>query len=135
MSQNARLALWIPTDEPTPGEVVEALGPSSTGKVIPTVFGLGTGPAGPQGPKGDTGSQGPKGDVGPTGGPGAQGIQGAQGNPGPEGPQGPQGPQGIQGASGGNFDDAPADGQQYARWNNDWTVVSSMPAVIDGGTF
>lgn len=151
MTQNARLALWIPTDEPADGDSIEAVGPSSTGKVIPTEFGVGTGPAGPQGPKGDVGPQGPKGDVGPQGAPGVQGVQGTQGDPGPKGDPGPQGPQGIlgaqgpkgdkgdtglqgpkgdqgiqgaTGATGGNFPDAPADHQQYARQDNNWSVVA-----------
>jgi hypothetical protein len=136
MTQNARVALWIPTTEPTANEVVEALGPSGTGKVIPTVFGLGTGPPGPPGPQGAPGSTGPKGDVGPSGGPGPQGIPGPVGPPGPQGDVGPQGPQGIMGATGGTFPDAPSDGQQYAREDAGWTVVdTSLPAVIDGGTF
>jgi hypothetical protein len=134
MSQNARLALWIPTDEPADGEVIEALGPSGAGKVIQTDFTIGGGPPGPQGPQGVVGPQGPIGPVGPPGSPGAQGIPGPQGVQGPKGDQGDQGPQGIQGATGGAYPDAPADGQQYARQDNAWTAVIA-PQVIDGGTF
>ena len=136
MTQNARVALWIPTSEPVADEVIEALGPSNAGKVIPTTFGVGTGPPGPQGIQGPVGPQGPKGDPGPSGLPGPQGIPGPVGPAGPQGPQGDQGPRGFTGATGGTFPDAPSDGQQYARENNDWTVVdTSLPAVIDGGTF
>jgi hypothetical protein len=40
MSQNARLAQWIPTtDDADPGEVVNVTGISGTGRIIPTVFG------------------------------------------------------------------------------------------------
>lgn len=136
MSQNARLALWLPADNSAdPGEVVTATGVSGPGKVIPTIFSQGGGPPGPQGIQGPPGPQGPTGAVGPTGSPGSQGIAGPQGDPGPQGDVGPQGPQGIQGATGGNFPDAPADSVQYARMNNAWTPVTSMPAVIDGGTY
>ena len=138
MSQNARLALWIPTGEPLAGEVIEALAPSTAGKVIPTEFAFGQGPAGPVGPQGVPGSQGPKGDVGATGSPGPQGIPGDVGQQGPKGDKGDQGPQGqvgAQGPNGGTFPDAPADGVQYARENNGWTPVDALPPVIDGGTF
>jgi hypothetical protein len=134
MTQNARVALFIPsTDTADPGEVIQATAVSGVGRVVPTVFGLGTGPPGPQGPKGDVGAQGPQGDVGPAGGPGAQGIQGVPGPTGPQGIPGIQGPQGIQGATGGTFADAPADGTIYGRRNNIW--VPTIGAVIDGGTF
>jgi hypothetical protein len=135
MTQNARLALWIPsTDDADPGETVQATGYSGGDRVIPTAFALGSGPPGPQGVPGPVGPQGPQGNAGPQGGKGDQGIQGPPGAIGPAGPQGPQGVQGIQGATGGTFPDAPNDGQQYARQSNAWTTVS-MPAVLDGGTF
>jgi ABC-type phosphonate transport system ATPase subunit len=39
MSQNVRLAMWLPTtDDADPGEVVEVVGASGSGKVIPTRF-------------------------------------------------------------------------------------------------
>ena len=135
MTQNARLAHWLPTtDDADPGEVVQATAASGAGKIIPTVFGLGTGPPGPVGPQGPVGSQGPQGNVGPAGSPGPQGIAGPQGPQGPKGDPGIQGPQGIQGATGGNFADAPADGKTYARLNNAWVEVTTPP-IIDGGTF
>lgn len=52
--------------------------------------------------------------------------KGDKGEAGPVGPQGPQGPQGEKGDKGdpGSFEDAPADGKQYARQNNAWAVVA-----------
>ena len=136
MTQNARLALWVPsTDDADPLETIQATAPAGAGRVIPTSFGIGTGPPGPVGPQGPVGSQGPQGNVGPPGSPGPQGIQGPVGPQGPKGDQGIQGPQGIQGATGGSFPDAPADGTQYARQNNAWSAVAGAPPVIDGGTF
>ena len=142
MTQNARVAHWIPTtDDADPTEAVAATGVSGSGKVIPTAFSSTTGPQGPQGIPGPVGPVGPKGDIGPAGGPGPQGIQGAQGIQGPKGDVGPQGPQGAVGPVGGNFPDAPNDGYQYARQASPpggpmiWGAVNSMPAVIDGGTY
>jgi hypothetical protein len=143
MTQNARIALWIPsTDDADPSEVVTATGISGAGRVIPTAFATGGGPVGPQGVPGPVGPQGPIGNVGPSGGPGPIGPTGAQGPTGPQGPQGNVGPQGPIGLTGGNFADAPNDGQQYARQAQPpggalaWSVTASaMPAVIEGGTF
>jgi len=140
MTQNARLALWIPTaDDADPSEAVIATGVSDANKVIPTAFSAAAGPPGPVGPAGPAGSTGPKGDVGATGGTGPQGVTGAQGDPGPQGevgPVGPQGPIGLTGPSGGTFPDAPADSQLYGRNNNAWAVVTApIPPFIDGGTF
>jgi hypothetical protein len=58
-----------------------------------------------------TGIPGPPGPTGP------QGPQGATGAQGPSGVQGPQGP------VGGNFPDAPSDGQTYVRQNGAWVAV------------
>ena len=137
MTQNARIAHWLPTtNDADPDETVTATGTSGAGKVIPTAFKLGGGPPGPVGPQGPAGSQGPKGDVGPAGGAGPQGIQGPKGDPGPQGAQGIQGPQGIQGATGGNFPDAPTDGKTYGRLNNAWVeIIAGAPPIIDGGTY
>jgi hypothetical protein len=142
MTQNARVALWLPTtDDADPSEAVTATGISGPGKVIPTQFSAAVGPPGPQGIPGPDGPVGPKGDIGPPGGPGPQGIQGAQGDPGPKGDVGPQGPKGDVGPVGGNFPDAPSDGYQYARQAQPpggpmtWALVTSMPAIIDGGVF
>ena len=142
MTQNARVAHWIPTtDDADPAEAVTATGVSGAGKVIPTAFSAAVGPPGPQGVPGPVGPIGPKGDIGPAGGPGPQGIQGAKGDVGAQGPEGPVGPQGPIGLTGGNFPDAPNDGFQYARMASPpggamtWALVTSMPAIIDGGTF
>lgn len=64
--------------------------------------------------------RGPKGERGERG---EQGQRGERGEAGPQGPIGPQGPQGPQGDPG-SFDDAPADGKQYVRQNNAWTVFA-----------
>lgn len=140
MTQNARVALWIPsTDTADPTEAVTATGVSGSGRVIPTAFSSAVGPQGPQGIQGPVGPPGPVGDIGPQGIAGPQGIQGAQGDPGPQGPQGVAGPQGPIGATGGNFPDAPNDGQQYARMASPpggamtWSVATSMPDIIDAG--
>jgi hypothetical protein len=141
MSQNMRLAQWLPTDNSADaGEVVEVTAPSGADGVIKTAFATGGGPPGPQGVPGPPGPQGPKGDVGSPGGTGPMGPQGPQGNTGSPGPPGNTGPQGPPGPVGGSFPDAPTDGTQYARQNvsgsNTWTaVVASLPAIIDAGTF
>jgi hypothetical protein len=140
MTQNARLALWLPTtDDADPEEVVMVTAPSDAHKVIKTGFSLGGGPVGPQGPQGPVGPQGPKGDAGPQGAQGPQGVPGANGAVGPQGPQGIQGvpgPVGPQGPPGVNIPDAPNDGQLYGRQSTSWVAIdSSLPAVIDGGTF
>jgi len=123
MTQNMRLAQWLPTtDDADAGEVVAVKSPSGAGKVIPTEFGTSVGIPGPQGPKGDTGDPGPSGPIGPkgdtgltgatgaTGSQGPQGLKGDQGDVGPAGPTGstgadstvpgPAGPQGLQGPVG-----------------------------------
>jgi hypothetical protein len=136
MSQNLRLAQWLPTDDSASAEeVVMVEAPSGTGKIIPTSFSTGGGPQGPQGPIGPVGPQGPKGDPGPQGPAGPQGVAGAVGATGPQGAQGPQGIPGPVGPMGGSFPDAPVDGVQYARQNAAWVAVVGLPAVIDGGTF
>jgi hypothetical protein len=142
MTQNARVALWLPTsDDADPAEAVTATGPSGAGKVIPTAFSAAVGPPGPAGPQGVAGPPGPVGNVGPSGGAGPAGPTGAQGPQGTQGPQGAVGPQGPIGLTGGTFPDAPNDGLQYARMASPpgglmvWATVSSMPAVIDAGTF
>jgi hypothetical protein len=142
MTQNARVALWLPTsDDADPAEAVTATGPSGLGKVIPTAFSAAVGPPGPQGVPGPVGPIGPVGNVGPSGGPGPAGPTGAQGPQGTQGPVGATGPQGPIGLTGGTFPDAPNDGSQYARMASPpggsmvWATVSSMPAVIDAGTF
>jgi hypothetical protein len=134
MTQNARLALWVPsTDDATSGETIQATAVSGADRVIPTQFSIGSGPPGPVGPQGPVGAQGPQGNVGPAGSPGVQGIPGPTGPQGPQGLPGIQGPQGIQGATGGNFPDAPSDGVTYARSNGSW--VATPGAIIDGGSY
>jgi hypothetical protein len=77
------------------------------------------GPVGPEGPQGPIGATGP---AGPTG---ATGSQGPVGPTGPAGPEGPEGPPG-------EVEEAPNDGQQYARQSLAWTpftVPEPAPAV------
>jgi Long-tail fiber proximal subunit, C-terminal, trimerization domain len=60
---------------------------------------------------------GPQGPVGPQG---VKGDKGDQGIPGPVGPVGPAG----------GIEEAPSDGQQYARQDGDWTVVEAGGASV-----
>jgi hypothetical protein len=95
MSQNARVAMWVPTATPADVEaVISTTGPPVDG-VLPTGFeelgDAATGPAGPQGP---------------------------QGVPGVTGPPGPTGPQGI-------VEDAPDDGIIYGRSDAAWVPVAT----------
>jgi hypothetical protein len=86
-----------------------------------------TGPQGAQGIQGIQGNTGPAGDRGPTGLTGPEGPAGPAGAdsvvPGPQGPAGPTGPEGPAGAAG-EVPEAPTDGQQYARKNAGWVVVT-----------
>ena len=77
----------------------------------------------PKGDKGDPGEQGPVGPAGPQGIQGIQGIQGEQGEAGPQGATGPAGPQGPAGQDGAIAEDAPSDGNQYARKDGEWVEV------------
>ena len=81
---------------------------------------------GPPGPQGPPGPPGPAGFPGPQGYPGTMGNPGESGLPGPQGPPGPVGPAGSLGA-----DEAPADGQRYARLNHSWAVVSTLVVRYD----
>jgi hypothetical protein len=127
MTQNARLAHWLPTtDDADPGESVNVMGISGTDRVIPTAFATAVGLQGPVGPQGPTGSQGPQGNAGATGAKGDQGIPGPVGPQGPKGDKGDQGVQGIQGATGGTFADAPSDGALYGRDNATWVKAVKL---------
>jgi len=100
----------------------------------PAVFNVAMeGPGGPPGPPGLSGPPGPAGPTGPTGANGATGPIGPTGPqgadstvPGPAGPTGPKGDTGNTGAQGppGEVEEAPLDGQQYARQDGDWEVVT-----------
>jgi hypothetical protein len=76
------------------------------------------GPEGPQGPQGTPGTPGTPGAPGATGPAGATGAQGPKGDTGAAGATGPTGPQGP------GIAEAPTDGQQYARQNAAWSVVT-----------
>lgn len=104
MTQNMRLAQWLPTtDDADAGEVVGVTAPSGAGKVIKTQFGNSAGVPGPTGPQGPPGTAGATGAVGPAGSPGPAGptgATGATGSTGLKGDQGVAGPQGPAGATG-----------------------------------
>jgi len=129
MSQNARVAMWVPTATPSDLEaVISTQGPAVDG-VLPTAFedkaDTTIGPEGPQGPQGVPGIPGPvgpKGDLGPPGATGATGPQGPQGAVGATGPVGPQGPQGI-------IAEAPTDGLIYGRSMSAWTVTGASSVL------
>jgi hypothetical protein len=125
MTQNARLAHWLPTsDDADPGEIVEVRGASGPGRVIPTRFFA---------------------QAGATGGIGEAPIDDlfyARRNADWSISIGEAPNDGLLWARKNEswqvvapFPEAPVDGQQYARQNADWSVVVGLPAVIDGGTF
>jgi len=125
MTQNARLALYVPTGaDADPGEIIEIRGTAALGQPIPTRFS-------PQ--------------AGAVGGIGEAPLDGefyARRNADWEVTIGASPEDGQMYARQGDgwavsppFPEAPADGKQYARSNANWVVVTSMPAVIDGGTF
>jgi len=108
------------------------------------------GPPGPQGPTGAAstvpgppGATGPQGIQGPQGSPGPTGATGPAGAPGATGPEGPEGQMEVYEQPSEpvtteigalwidtdatpplNISDAPIDGQQYARQDGDWSVVT-----------
>jgi hypothetical protein len=101
MSQNFRVALWIPIADPDqPGEVITATGPVTANDAVPTQFSIGGGPKGDKGDKGDPGTDGTNGIDGAPGAKGDTGAQGATGVQGPQGPKGDKGDKGDTGASG-----------------------------------
>ena len=120
MTQNLRLALWVPTADPAAiGDGIATTSAPSASHALKTQFtipGSGApGPQGPQGPPGPAGSQGaqgpqgmpggagptgPAGPQGPTGNTGPTGAAGSAGSQGPAGNTGPAGPQGPVGAAG-----------------------------------
>jgi hypothetical protein len=105
MTQNLRLATFIPTtDDADAGEGVIATGPSSTGKVIPTVFAAASGGGG--------GGGIPEAPIDST----TYARKSANWTP--------------------AVGEAPNDGLTYARHNDAWVpIATSLPGVIDGGTF
>ena len=125
MTQNARLALFVPTtDTADPGEIIEVRGISGPGKVIPTIFNtqLGASEGIPDAPADNRfyARRNAAWEIGVGEAPNDGTMYGRKGAGWIVIPP---------------FPEAPTDGQQYARMNASWTVVSSMPAVIDGGQF
>jgi hypothetical protein len=125
MTQNARLALYVPsTDDSDPGEIVEIRSTPGAARVIQTRFAA------------QAGSSGGIADAP------ADGKFYARQNADWSVSVGEAPNDGNLWARKSNswqvvapFPEAPTDGQQYARMNGGWTVVTSLPAVIDGGTF
>lgn len=125
MTQNARLALFVPsTDTADPGEIIECRSVSGTGRVIQTIFNA------------QAGSTGSVGEAP------VDGLFYARSNAAwavsvNEAPN--DGKLWARKSASWQvvapFPEAPTDGQQYARSNAAWTVVTSLPPVIDGGTF
>ena len=98
MSQNLRVATWIPIADPDQlGEVIAATGPASANEIVPTAFSIGGGPKGDKGDKGDPGTNGTN---GVDGAPGAKGDKGDKGDPGIQGQQGVKGDKGDKGDPG-----------------------------------
>ena len=101
-------------------------GPTGTGitgprgSTGPTGTGV-TGPRGSTGPSG-RGSTGPTGPRGPTG-TGYTGPTGPRGSTGPMGSVGPVGPTGPSSSCAGYLEDAPNDGNIYARQSGAWVVI------------
>jgi len=125
MTQNARVALFIPTtDDSDPGEIVEARGAPSAQKVIPTRFSAQSGSGGSVGEAPVDGKFYARSNADWT-----RTVNAAPND-------------GLMYGQKSNawqvvapFPEAPTDGKQYARSNAAWTEVTSLPAVIDGGTF
>jgi len=125
MTQNARLALYVPTTaDADPGEIIEVRSTAALGAPIQTRFAP---QAGSAGGIGDAPADGEfyarrNADWEPSVGaaPDDGQLWLRQGDGWVVAPQ---------------FPEAPTDGKQYARSNAAWTEVTSLPAVIDGGTF
>jgi len=125
MTQNARVALFIPTtDDSDPGEIIEARGTPSAQKVIPTRFFAQAGSSGSVGEAPVDGKfyarQNADWSISVGEAPN-DGQLWARKN--------------ISWQVVAPFPEAPTDGKQYARSNASWTPVTSLPAVIDGGEY
>lgn len=124
MTQNRRLAAWIPTtDDADPGEIVEIRGVSGSGKVIPTAFRAqaGAGAGINDAPYDDLYYARVNGDWLVT-------VEEAP-NDGNSWARKSLAWQQVAG-----FPEAPLDGKQYARKDGDWSEITP-PTILDGGTF
>jgi hypothetical protein len=124
MTQNRRLAAWLPTsNDADPGEIVEVRGTSGAGKVIPTAFRLppGAGAGINEAPIDDLYYARVNGDWLVT-------VE--------EAPQDGQiwARKSAAWQPVAPFPEAPADGKQYARSDGDWVEIV-LPPIIDGGTY
>ena len=125
MSQNARVALFIPTTaDADPGEIIEIRGTAAVGRPLPTRFFPQAGSAGGIGEAPVDGKlwarQNADWSVTVGEAPSDGLMWGRKSNSWQQIPA---------------FPEAPQDGQQYARSMAAWTPVTSLPNVIDGGTF
>jgi hypothetical protein len=123
MTQNARVALYIPTGaDADPGEIIEVRGNAPIGKPLPTRFWAQAGSTGSVGEAPVDGKlyarQNADWAITVTAAPNDGVMYAQKSNAWQPVPL---------------FPEAPADGQQYARQDGGWSVVTGMPDVIDGG--
>jgi hypothetical protein len=124
MTQNARLALYIPsTDDADPGEIIEVRGTSGTAKVIPTRFWSQAGSSGSVGEAPVDGKFYARSNadwaVSVNEAPNDGQAWGRKSNAWAVIPP---------------FPEAPSDGQYYSRRNGGW-AVEAFPTIIDAGVF
>ena len=148
MSQNARVALFIPTTaDADPGEIIEIRGTAAVGRPLPTRFFPQAGSAGGIGEAPVDGKlwarQNADWSVTVGEAPSDGLMWGRKSNSWQQIPAFPEAPTDSKQYARQNaawsvvtpFPEAPTDGKQYARSMSAWTEVTSLPAVIDGGTF
>jgi len=148
MSQNARVALFIPTTaDADPGEIIEIRGTAAVGRPLPTRFFPQAGSAGGIGEAPVDGLLWARQNadwsvtVGEAPNDGLLWARKSkswqQVAPFPEAPTDSKqhARQNANWSVVTPFPEAPTDGKQYARSMSAWTEVTSLPAVIDGGTF
>ena len=148
MSQNARVALFIPTTaDADPGEIIEIRGTAAVGRPLPTRFFAQAGSAGGIGEAPVDGKfytrQNADWAIGVNEAPNDGLPYGRKSASWQQIPAFPEAPTDSKQYARQNaawsvvtpFPEAPTDGKQYARSMSAWTEVTSLPAVIDGGTF
>jgi len=148
MTQNARLALFVPTTaDADPGEIIEIRGTAAVGSPLPTRFFAQAGSTGSVGEAPVDGKFYARQNADweyTTGEAPNDGLMwGRKSLSWQQIPAFPEAPTDSKQYARQNaawsvvvpFPEAPIDGLQYARSNAGWVVVTSMPAIIDGGTF